>query len=427
MLFPKSIFVIVGHQADVVRETVTSSCGKGLRFVLQGKQLGTGHALLCGRKELQRAARHLLVLCGDAPLISAATLRGFLQFYRQSGAAAAVMTAALEDPTGYGRILRSPEGSVAGIVEQKSASPEQLRIREINTGMYCFKSQPLFAALARLPRDPRTGEYYLTDVIGQLHASGQRVVPYLVADPTEVVGINDRVDLVRVDALLRARKVRELLLAGVTILQPETVQIDPDVMVGTDTVIEPGASLRGRTRVGENCRIGSFSIVTDSELADDVTVEPACVIAESKIARGARIGPFARLRPGTRIGPEARIGNFVEVKNAQVGRRTKAQHLTYLGDATVGDDVNIGAGTITCNFDGVQKHRTAIEDNVFIGSGVELVAPLRVGRGAYVAAGSTITEQVPPESLAIARSRQANKPGWAGTRKKTAAKKQHGS
>ena len=421
-LSPPVTFVIVGHQAEAVIETLGGAASPGLRFIHQAEQLGTAHALLCGRKEMESAAPHLLVYYGDTPLISAPTLRHLFDFHRRSRAAASVMTAQMNDPTGYGRILRGADGSLLSIVEQKSATAEQLRISEINTGIYCFQTQTLFDALEQIAPDPKTGEYYLTEVIGILSRRGDKVLPYPAADPREVMGINDRVELAQADALLRERKARALMLSGVTILRPETVLIDPDVQVGTDTVIEPGVSLRGSTRVGEDCHIGSFSVITDSELADHVTVEPSCVIAQSRIASGAGIGPFARLRPGAEIEDEVRIGNFVEVKQTRVGRGSRAQHLTYLGDAVVGENVNVGAGTITCNYDGEKKNQTIIEDNVFIGSGTELIAPVRVGRNSYVAAGSTITEDVPPDSLAIARSRQTHKPAWVSERKKQGRK-----
>ncbi|OFW08855.1 MAG: UDP-N-acetylglucosamine diphosphorylase/glucosamine-1-phosphate N-acetyltransferase [Acidobacteria bacterium RIFCSPLOWO2_12_FULL_59_11] len=437
-LSPQKIFVIVGHQAEAVIEALSGlstpsglsgssassvpSAGNRLGFIRQTKPMGTGHALRCGRKDLESAAPLLLVFYGDTPLLRAETLLRFLEFHRRSAATASVMTAVMEDPTGYGRIVRAPGGSVASIVEQKSASPEQRQIREVNTGIYCFETRLLFAELERLAPDKITGEYYLTDVIHLLNRRGKKVAAYRIADPTEVMGVNTRTELAQADALLRARKARELMLAGVTIYQPETVRIDPDVEVGADTVIEPGVSLLGRTRVREDCHIGSFSTLTDTEVADNVTIRQFCVIAESKIASGASIGPFAHLRMGAEVGSEAKIGNFVEVKKSRIGQRSKAQHLTYLGDATVGEDVNVGAGTITCNYDGEKKHQTVIEDNVFIGSGTELVAPIRVGKNAYVGAGSTITEQVPPDALAIARSRQINKPGWVKERKKKAKK-----
>ncbi|MBI4463980.1 MAG: bifunctional UDP-N-acetylglucosamine diphosphorylase/glucosamine-1-phosphate N-acetyltransferase GlmU, partial [Acidobacteria bacterium] len=378
-LGPKAIFVVVGYQAELVMESLTKLHTSNLCFIHQIEQLGTGHALLCGRKELESAAPHLLVFYGDTPLLTASTLQRFLEFHRSSGAVASVITANLPDPTGYGRILQEPDGRLIGIVEQKSASKEQLRISEVNTGIYCFETKALFPALEKVTPDPKTKEYYLTEVVSALHRMGKKVLAYPVSDRQEVMGVNNRVELAQADAVLRERKAQELMLGGVTILRPEMVWIDPDVQVGADTLIEPGASLRGSTCVGEDCRIGSYSVIVDSALADQVTVEPFCVIGQARIGHKANIGPFARLRPGAEIGAEARVGNFVEVKQARLGRGSRAQHLTYLGDAVIGENVNIGAGTITCNYDGEKKNQTVIEENVFIGSGTELIAPVRVG------------------------------------------------
>lgn len=420
-LSPKATFVVVGYQAEAVKAALQNGLFKGLRFLLQKEQKGTGHALLCGQKELERAAPRLLALYGDTPLLTPDTLRRFRDFHVCENCAASVLTAEMEDPSGYGRIVRNPGGAVAAIVEQKSASLAQLRIREVNTGIYCFQTKELFAALKQVKPDPITKEYYLTEVIGLLTQAGHRVAACRAADSSEVVGINNRAELAQVDTLLRLRKARELMLSGVSIFSPETVRIDPDVVVGADSEIEPGVSLLGRTRIGKNCRLGAWSVITDCELADGVTIRPSSVITESRIAAGASVGPFAHLRPGADIGAGARIGNFVEVKKARVGKGTRAAHLTYLGDATIGKNVNVGAGTITVNYDGVNKHQTLVEDNAFVGSGSNLIAPVRVGRGAFVAAGSTITEEVPPNTLAIARARQTNKPGWVTKRKRKTA------
>jgi bifunctional UDP-N-acetylglucosamine pyrophosphorylase/glucosamine-1-phosphate N-acetyltransferase len=417
-LSPSGIFVVVGHQADEVVAELHSTGIRKLQFIYQKHLLGTGHALLSGRSKLAKAAPRLLVICGDTPLLTAKTLRRFLAAHRRSGAAATVLTAVVDDPSGYGRILRSPNGSVSAIVEHKSATREQLAIREINGGIYCFQAAELFPSLARVRLDPIKKEYYLTDAIGLLARQGRRVSAYLIHDSNEVAGINDRADLARVDNLFRERKARELMLSGVTIQAPETVCIDPDVLVGGDTEIEPGTILRGRTNIGKNCRIGAYSVIADSTLADNVVIRASCVITESRIATGAAVGPFTHLRPGADIGEGSQIGAFVEVKKSRIGRGVHAHHLAYLGDATLGDRVNVGAGAITCNYDGVKKHQTIIEDHVFLGSGSELVAPVRVGRGAYVAAGSTVTDNVPAESLAIARARQAVKPGWVTRRGK---------
>jgi bifunctional UDP-N-acetylglucosamine pyrophosphorylase/glucosamine-1-phosphate N-acetyltransferase len=410
------VFVIVGHQAEAV--TASLAAHKHLRFIRQKEQLGTGHALLSGRRELERAASLLLVLSGDTPLLTPATLRRLLQTHRRSGAAATVLTADMADPTGYGRIVRAADGGVAAIVEQKSATPEQQRIREINSGIYCFQTRALFAALRRVRLDPIKKEYYLTDVMAVLRRQGLHVAACRASEPSEVIGINDRAELARVDSLLRLRKARELMLSGVTIWSPETVRIDPDVTVGTDTEIEPRVVLRGDTRIGKSCRIGTCSVIEASTLADNVTIRPSCVIEDSHIATGATVGPFAHLRPGAAIGPEARVGNFVEIKKASLGRGTRAAHLSYIGDATIGADVNVGCGTITVNYDGAHKHQTVVEDHAFIGSGSNLIAPVRVRRGGFVAAGSTITDEVPSNALAVARARQVNKPGWATRRKK---------
>ncbi|MBI3935148.1 MAG: bifunctional UDP-N-acetylglucosamine diphosphorylase/glucosamine-1-phosphate N-acetyltransferase GlmU [Acidobacteria bacterium] len=428
-LSPHTIFIVVGHQAEAVIGRLKGSGIKNLKFIHQKEQLGTGHALRSGKRELAKASPLLLVLCGDTPLLTPHTLRKLVAAHRKSSAAATVLTAEMDDPSGYGRIIRAEGGSnrrgenrsITAIVEHKSASPEQLQIREVNTSIYCFQTQELFAALERVRPDPTTREYYLTDVIGLLAARGHRVAGYKASDSSEIIGINSRAELARVDSLLRARKARQLMLSGVTMFSPETVRIDPDVRVGADTEIEPGAILLGRTRIGKDCRIGAYSVITDSELADEVTIRPSCVITESRIARGASIGPFAHLRPGAEIGEEARVGNFVEVKKSRLGRGSKASHLTYLGDATIGKDVNVGCGSITVNYDGAHKHQTVVEDNAFVGSGANLIAPVRIGRNAFVAAGSTISEDVPANALAIGRARQTIKPGWVTRRKKKRA------
>ena len=417
------VFVIVGYQAEAVKAELRRSLSDSLRYLHQREPRGTGHALLVAQRVLQRAAPSLLVLCGDTPLLTPQTLRQFLKFHAATDCVASVLTAELADPTGYGRIVRAADGRVAAIVEQKSASAEERKIREVNTGIYCFRTKELFSALRRVTADPITQEYYLTDVVGMLRKRGQPVAAFPAPEASEVAGINNRAELARADALLRLRKARELMLAGVTIHLPETVRIDPDVAVGADTELEPGVSLLSRTRIGKDCRIGAGCVIADSIIADRVTIRPYCVIAESRIDSEASVGPFAHLRPGADIGPEARIGDFVEVKQARVDRGAKAMHLAYLGDAHIGKNVNVGAGTITVNYDGVSKHRTVVEDNAFIGSGSNLIAPVRVGRNAFVAAGSTITDEVPANALAIARGRQANKPGWVTRKKKASARK----
>jgi len=414
----KQIHVVVGHQADEVRQALS---GFGVGFITQREQRGTGHAVLVGREVLEKGARRLLILYGDTPLVEAESLAALVAQQVRSGAAATVLTTRIDNPDGYGRIVRDGAGELRAIVEHKDATPEQLAITEINSGIYCFQTAPLFEALAGLRPENRAGEYYLTDVIAGLAARGLPVDTFLIQDASQVLGINTRVELAQVDALLRARKARDLMLSGVTIERPETVTVDAGVEVGTDTVLEAFVQLRGRTRIGSGCRIRSHSIVSDSTLDEEVTVEPFSWINESVVERGARIGPYARLRTANHIEAGAQIGNFVELKKTRLGARSKAMHLAYLGDATIGSQVNIGAGTITCNYDGAGKHPTRIEDGAFVGSNSTLVAPLRIGEGAYLAAGSVLTEDVPPGSLGIARGRQSNKPGWAARRNKRAA------
>jgi bifunctional UDP-N-acetylglucosamine pyrophosphorylase/glucosamine-1-phosphate N-acetyltransferase len=407
------VYVVVGHQAEQVRRVVARL---GVRFLEQREQLGTGHAVLIGRESLL-AAPQVLVLYGDCPLVSAATLEGLMSHHVQSGAAATVLTTFLEDPTGYGRMVRGEGGTIRAIVEDKAGTAAERAIREINSGIYCFETGPLFDCLSRLRPDNPAGEYYLTDVIGCLTGRGMRVEGYTIPNASEVLGINNREELAAVDRLLRERKARELMLEGVTIYRPETVTIDADACIGPDTVLEPFVQVLGRSIIGSGCWIRSYSVISDSALGDEVLVEPYTWVNESRVSRGARIGPYARLRTGNQVEEDARIGNFVELKKTRLGARSKAMHLSYLGDSTVGADVNVGAGTITCNYDGVTKHPTVIEDGAFVGSNTTLVAPLRVGEGAYLAAGSVFTEDVEAEALGIARSRQNVKPGWARKRK----------
>lgn len=401
---PERVFVVVGHQAERVREKLAP---EGVRFIHQTEQKGTGHAILCGREELSSLGGRLLVFYGDCPLILPSTLEGFLE----SGAA--MITTRLEDPAGYGRVVRNAAGAVQAIVEQKAATPGQLQVREINAGIYCFPSDLFWRHVGRLTTDNPAGEYYLTDMIAILIAEGYPVRAMVVEDSAELLGINNRVELAAADNVLRARKVRRLMLDGVTIEKPETVTIDDQVQVGMDTVIAPFAQLRGNTIVGENCRVGACSIVEDSELAPGVEIGAFSTVGTSKLERGVSVGPFARLRMGNHLGEGVHIGNFVELKKATLGAGAKAGHLAYLGDAVVGEGTNIGAGAITCNYDGTAKHQTTIGSHAFVGSNATLVAPVSIGDGAYVAAGSAITHNVPGEALALGRSRQVNKEGYA--------------
>jgi bifunctional UDP-N-acetylglucosamine pyrophosphorylase / glucosamine-1-phosphate N-acetyltransferase len=409
----RAIFAVVGHQADDVAAIVEPL---GVRTVLQQPQRGTGHAMLVARKAIGRTP-YALVIPGDAPLIRTETLKNLMRAHQASRAAATILSAVLADPIGYGRIVRRQDGKVAAIVEQSALLDDQQAINEVNSGVYCFTLAKLWPCLSNLRPQNVHREFYLTDAIALLAQGGETALAEVVADSEEVLGCNTRAELSEVDHILRQRKRAALMDAGVTIYLPETVLIDPDVEVGADTVIEPGVQLLGKTRTGSGCTIRTGSVLSDAWLEDRVTVKPHCVVAASRLAAGATVGPFAHLRDGAQLRPGARVGNYVEVKKSVLAEGVKAMHLSYLGDASIGRHTNIGAGTITCNYDGVRKNRTTIGQRVFVGSGTELIAPVRVGEGAYIAAGSTITASVPPNALGIARSRQENKPGWAARRR----------
>ena len=411
---PDDIVVVVGHQADAVKRRVES---RGVRFALQVEQRGTGDALAACRDIVRSHTGLLVVLYGDAPLLLPATLHSLVTAQRNSSAAATVITTELKDPTGYGRVVVDSDRVVRAIVEQKVATEEQRAIREINSGIYCFKAELLWQHLGHIQPNPVSKEYYLTDIVEILDRSGHRVQAMLHADSDELLGINTRVELAAVDRIFRERKTRELMLSGVTIEKPETVSADAAVTVGMDSVIEPNVRLLGNTRIGQDCRIGAGSIIRDSILGDRVEVSPYSCIGSSEVGDGATIGPFAHLRRDNEVGADAHIGNFVELKKTRFGTRSKAGHLAYLGDSDIGDRVNIGAGTITCNYDGVSKFPTTIGDAAFVGSNATLVAPVTLDAGSYVAAGSVITEGVPADALAVGRSRQTNKEGWAKKRR----------
>lgn len=408
------ILVVVGHQAENVGATVTPF---GAATVLQRPQNGTGHAMLIARNAIGAKAHLAIVLPGDAPLIRTETLHTLIDTHRKGGAAATILTAELDDPAGYGRILRKREGGVKAIVEEKSASDAERKIHEVNSGMYCFTLEKLWPCLAEVRPTNAHHEIYLTDAIAQLNERKELVLAVKAASAREILGCNTRAELAEADRVFRARKTAALMDAGVTIYLPETVLIDPEVEVGSDSVIEPGVQLLGRTRIGSHCRIQSGSILTDSALEHHVLVRQHSVITASLLSAGAIVGPFAHLRPGAELRAGARVGNFVEVKKSVLGEGVKAMHLSYLGDTTIGRESNIGAGTITCNYDGVKKSPTNIGERVFVGSDSALVAPVRIGNGAYIAAGSTITADVPDDALAIARGRQVNKEGWAAERR----------
>jgi bifunctional UDP-N-acetylglucosamine pyrophosphorylase/glucosamine-1-phosphate N-acetyltransferase len=414
---PEQIIVVIGHQAEDVEALL---CPQGVRFVRQIEQKGTGHALECCRSEVG-AQDLLMVLYGDTPLLSSRTLLRLRDAQAGSCPAATLISTTLEDPTGYGRVLVDAAGNIEEIVEHKDCTPGQRSVRVINSGIYCFRSDLLWKHLGEVQPNPVTGEYYLTDMARILRQHGHSVRALHIGDPAELLGINTRVELAEADTILRTRKARELMLSGITIESPETVCVDMDVTCGQDTVIEPFARLLGQTRIGENCRVGAGAILESAVLDDGAVVAPYTLVANSRIESRASVGPFARLRMDARVGRDARIGNFVELKKTHLGAGAKSQHLAYLGDADIGAGSNIGAGTITCNYDGEKKHNTKIGERAFIGSNATLVAPVEIGDDAYVAAGSTITDKVAPEALALGRARQVNKPGWVSKRR---AKKQ---
>ena len=412
---PASLTLVVGHQAEDVKASLAAQAD--LLFAVQEPQLGTGHAVLQAERFLDGRSGMLLLLSGDVPLLRSSTLSGLVAHHRATLAAATVLTAELDRPYGYGRILRS-DGRITRVVEERDATPEQRRIREINTGIYAFALGPLFGALRGIATENSQGEYYLPDLVTIYRRRGLVVETLRVSDPGEVRGVNSQNELAEMGALVRERKNAELMASGVTIVDPATAYIDADVEIGADTTVHPNVHLEGQTRIGAACEIHAGVRIVDSTIGDGAIIRNFCVLDSACVAAGAVIGPFAHLRPGSDVRERAHVGNFVELKKTTLGAGSKANHLSYLGDATIGEAVNVGAGTITCNYDGRRKHRTVVEDGAFIGSDTQLVAPVRVGRNAYVAAGSSITEDVPAGALAVARSRQVNKDGWAD-RKKT--------
>ena len=411
----KDVFAIIGHEADRVRVAMAHT---GVNFILQAEQRGTGHALIVAEEALA-GYDHVIVLSGDAPLITPETIGRLRNFHLEEEAAMTLLSAELEDPSGYGRVLRKRPRSaeVQEIIEERAASAAQKKIREINSGFYVFAVKHLYGNLGKLSTANPHHEYYLTDMAEVLRKARQRVVAWKTANASEVLGGNTRMELANIDEQMRLAKCRQLMADGVTVFYPATCVIDADVEIAADTVIEPYVQLLGKTRIGTACRVRSYCVIRDSEIGDGVIVQPGCVTAESRIANRAVLGPYSHLRPGSEIGEGAHVGNFVETKKIKLGKGSKANHLTYLGDAEIGAGVNIGAGTITCNYDGTHKHKTVIDDGVFIGSDTTLVAPVRVGKDAYVGAASCITGDVPAESLAIARARQTVKNGWVRQRR----------
>ena len=399
-LDPQTILVVVGHQAEEVEKAVLDAVGELASFAVQAKQRGTGDAVESARSLLENSDSLLLVLSGDVPLIRAETLKTLIDHHRDSGAACSILSVELQNPAGYGRIVRGDDGSFARIVEHKDATPEQRQIREINSGIYCFDARELFQALRRVKPANEQGEYYLTDVAEIILSLGRTVTVYLHDDPREVSGINTRAELAEFENLLRRNTIRRLMTeVGVTFIDPSHAYIGLEAQIGRDCIIYPDVAVEGKTIIGERCVIRSGARITNSRLADDVTVKDHSIIVDSEIGPNCSIGPFAHLRMNATLEDKATVGNFVEVKKSRLKRGTKAMHLTYLGDATIGERTNIGAGTVTCNYDGTRKHETIIEDDVKIGSDTMLVAPVTVGARSVTGAGSVVTKDVPPDSL----------------------------
>ena len=408
------VVVVVGRAADEVRAAVGPEAAG---FVEQKERLGTGHAVLQAHVACGDGPGTLLVLPGDVPLLSAPTLERLVAHHVQTGAAATLLTAEVPDPAGYGRVVRE-QGRPVGIVEHRDATAAQRAIREIGTSVYCFDAGRFWTALAQVTPDNEQGEYYLTDVIGILHRQGHRLEAVVTDDPSECLGVNDRKQLAALAAIMRRRILDRLMAAGVTVIDPAGTYVDDTVTVGPDTVLYPGVILEGRTVVGAECVVSTGCHVTDTTLGDRVLLKPYCVLAASTVEAEAQLGPFCHLRPQSHVGEKAKIGNFVELKKSRIGRGSKVPHLSYVGDTRMGEGVNVGAGTITCNYDGATKHETVIGDRVFVGTNSSLVAPITIGEGAYVAAGSVITKNVPPGALAVARGRQETREGWVARKQK---------
>lgn len=404
------LVVVAGHQSEQVRNAVSSD--PAIRIALQEEQLGTGHAVSCAMNELEGISGSILILCGDTPLLTSATIMRLSEIHHQSKAAVTVLTALMDNPFGYGRIVRDSEGRVKRIVEQKDATSEEALIKEINSGIYCMEMDFLRNHIGRLGSENSQNEYYITDLLGIAVAERLPCSAFITDDPLEIMGVNDREQMAEAARVIRTRINRRLMRDGVTIIDPESTYIDHSVRIGADTVIWPGAILRGDTSIGKSCTVDSSVQIDNCRIADNVHIKNGSVLEDAELFSGVAVGPMAHLRPGTILNPDVKVGNFVETKKAVMGKGSKASHLTYLGDCEIGSDVNIGCGTITCNYDGKNKHRTVIGDGVFIGSDVQLVAPVKVGNNSLVAAGTTVTVDVPPDSLAIARTPQINKEGW---------------
>jgi bifunctional UDP-N-acetylglucosamine pyrophosphorylase/glucosamine-1-phosphate N-acetyltransferase len=404
-LKPSRLIVVVGFQADRVQEKFKAH---DVTFVLQKEQLGTGHAVLAAKPALRHFRGRVLILSGDVPLLTEETVSRFLKAHQARQAALSVMTVELENPKGYGRVFRNADGLLLRITEDKDLKPGEEKVREINTGMYCVDAYFLFSALSQVTPQNAQKEYYLTDIVARANSEKKKVFPFLVEDSLEVMGINTRVELARANQGMKKKIAEQHMLDGVTLIDPETTYIEREVKIGRDSVIYPGCHLLGKTSLGKGCVIEPGCKIANTQVGNQVIIKASSVITECRIQDLVEVGPFAHLRPGTLLREGSKIGNFVEVKKAVIGKDTKANHLSYIGDATLGKNINVGAGTVTCNYDGKKKHPTVIEDGVFIGSNTALVAPVKVRRNAVIGAGSTITKGVPPDTLAVARGKQVH-------------------
>ncbi|HYA87285.1 MAG TPA: bifunctional UDP-N-acetylglucosamine diphosphorylase/glucosamine-1-phosphate N-acetyltransferase GlmU [Nitrospirota bacterium] len=411
---PEKIVLVLGHQADKVKSALGDS---RVMIVIQAEQLGTGHAVQQAADAIAAGSGPVMILCADTPLLTSGTLKDVIALHAKSRAAVTLLTFRTENPFGYGRVVRGKSG-VLRVVEEKDATAAQKKIEEVNAGIYCYDPAFLLSALASVKKNNAQGEYYLTDTIELARKKKRTVAALLCGDSDEVMGVNSRYDLSRAEAIIRRRTNRRWMSEGVTMIDPDTVFIGNEVSIGRDVTLYPNVRIEGRTKIGDACTIYPGTRIIDSVIASNVTIKDSSLIEESDVASGAAIGPFAHLRPGATIGDGAHIGNFVEVKKSVIGKRSKANHLAYIGDATIGMDVNVGAGVITCNYDGYEKHRTVIEDNVFVGSDTQFVAPVKIGEGAIIAAGTTITRDVPSGALAISRMPQEIREGFAERRKK---------
>lgn len=407
-----SVCAVIGHKAEMVREVLGDMC----EYAVQSEQKGTGHAVMQAADFIKNISGSVVILNGDTPLIEAKTIQKAIEYHKKNGEQATVITAVLSDATGYGRIVRGSDGGVKKIVEQKDATEEEKQIKEVNSGMYVFDAQSLVFALEKLTPNNAQGEYYLTDTLEILLNAGKKVGGYAIEDNYEISGINDRVQLSEAEAIMRSRINKAHMRNGVTIRIPESVYIEADVEIGNDTVIEPNVTIKSGTKIGSGCVIGSGSMLQGAVIDDNVDILSS-VIVNSHVGSGTHVGPFAYIRPDCTVGADVKVGDFVELKNSVIGDGTKISHLTYIGDSDVGKGVNFGCGTVTVNYDGKKKYRTTIGDNCFIGCNTNLVSPVNVGDGAYIAAGSTITDDIPQDNLSIARARQVNKEGWKDKRK----------